>query len=153
MTTPPQEPHQDPNLRSGDHEPTVDFTKPESTKPLEPEAPPATPPPPASGVPPTAPPPSGAYPPYGAPQYAAPYGIDPKSGRPYSDKSKLIAGLLQLLLPLGIGRMYTGHVSLGVIQLVVVVLTCGLGSLWPFIDGILMLVGDPTDAEGRPLRS
>lgn len=87
-----------------------------------------------------------------APQYGAPYGIDPKSGRPFSEKQKLVAGLLQILLPLGIGRMYMGNVGLGVAQLVVTLVTCGVGALWPFIDGILLLVGDPVDSDGRPLR-
>jgi TM2 domain-containing membrane protein YozV len=83
----------------------------------------------------------------------APYGVDPKTGIPFSDKSKLIAGLLQILLPLGIGRMYMGQTGLGVAQLVVTVVTCGIGALWPFIDGIIILVGDQRDVEGRPLRS
>ena len=92
------------------------------------------------------------YNPYG-PQSGAPYGVDPKSGRPYSEKQKLVAGLLQILLPLGIGRMYMGDVGLGVAQLVVTLVTCGIGALWPFIDGIIVLVGDPVDSDGRPLRS
>ena len=91
------------------------------------------------------------YNPYG-PQAGAPYGVDPKSGRPYSEKQKLVAGLLQILLPLGIGRMYMGDVGLGVAQLVVTLVTCGIGALWPFIDGIIILVGDPVDSDGRPLR-
>ena len=65
----------------------------------------------------------------------------------------LVAGLLQILLPLGIGRMYMGDVGLGVAQLVVTLVTCGIGALWPFIDGIIILVGDPVDSDGRPLRS
>jgi TM2 domain-containing membrane protein YozV len=84
---------------------------------------------------------------------AAPYGIEPRSGIPYSDKSKLIAGLLQVLLPLGIGRFYMGQNGLGIAQLLVTVFTCGIGAIWPFIDGIIILVGDPRDVHGRPLRS
>ena len=34
------------------------------------------------------------------------------------------------------------------IQLVVTVLTCGIGALWPFIDGIIMLATDSKDANG-----
>jgi TM2 domain-containing membrane protein YozV len=91
---------------------------------------------------------------YAAPGYnPAPYGIHPGTGLPYSDKSKLVAGLLQILIPLGIGRMYIGDVRTGVIQLVVTLVTCGIGALWPFIDGILMLVNDSKDAQGRILRS
>ena len=106
------------------------------------------PPPPAGGYP---PPPAGAAP-YGA-SPAAPYGVHPVTGIPYSDKSKLVAGLLQILIPLGIGRFYVGDTKTGVWQLVVTVLTCGIGALWPFIDGIIMLATDSVDAQGRPLRS
>ena len=49
----------------------------------------------------------------------APYGMHPVTGIPYSDKSKLVAGLLQILLPFGIGRFYIGDTKIGVIQLVV----------------------------------
>lgn len=54
----------------------------------------------------------------GAP--GAPYGYDPVSGLPYSEKSKLVAGLLGILLGgFGVGRFYTGHIGLGVAQLMV----------------------------------
>lgn len=96
--------------------------------------------------------PAYGYPGPAAPDPSAPYGRHPVSGVPFSDKSKLVAGLLQLLIPLGIGRMYMGHVGLGVAQLLVGIFTCGFGFLWPFIDGIMILVGEPTDSEGRPLR-
>lgn len=106
------------------------------------------PPPPAGGYP---PPPVGSAP-YGA-SPAAPYGVHPVTGIPYSDKTKLVAGLLQILIPLGIGRFYLGDTKTGVWQLVVTVLTCGIGALWPFIDGIIILATDNvTDAQGRPLR-
>ncbi len=74
------------------------------------------------------------------------------TGAPYSDKSKMVAGLLQILLPLGIGRMYMGHTGIGVAQLLVAIFTCGLGSLWAFIDGIMILVGNPRDGNGRPMK-
>lgn len=83
----------------------------------------------------------------------APYGIDPKTGIPFSDKQKLIAGLLQIFLGgFGVGRFYTGHIGIAIAQIAVTWLTCGLGSFWPLIDGIMLLVGDSTDANGRPLR-
>lgn len=84
---------------------------------------------------------------------AAPYGIDPRSGEPYSHRSKVVAGLLQILVPfLGIGRFYTGHVGMAICQILVSVFTCGVGTLWPFIDGIVLLLSDSRDAQGRPLR-
>jgi len=78
--------------------------------------------------------------------------VHPVTGVPYSDKQKLVAGLLQILVPLGIGRFYIGDTNKGVAQLLVTIFTCGIGALWPFIDGIIMLVGEPNDAAGRPLR-
>jgi TM2 domain-containing membrane protein YozV len=102
----------------------------------------------------------GYHPGYQQPGYspqgynpAAPYGFHPQTGIPYSDKSKIVAGLLQVLLPLGIGRMYMGHTGIGVAQLLVTIFTCGIGALWPFVDGILILVNDTKDANGRMLRS
>ena len=80
----------------------------------------------------------------------APYGREPMTGQPYSDRSKVVAGLLQVFLPIGIGRLYTGHAGLGVAQLVLSLF--GIGMLWAFIDGIVILAGRPTDSRGRPLR-
>jgi TM2 domain-containing membrane protein YozV len=83
----------------------------------------------------------------------APYGYD-AYGRPLSDKSKLTAGLLGIFLGgFGVGRFYTGHTGMAVGQLVVSVVTCGIGGLWGFVDGIVLLASNaPTDAQGRVLR-
>ena len=84
---------------------------------------------------------------------SAPYGIEPMSGMPYSDKEKMTAGLLQLFAgAFGAGRFYTGHTGMAIAQIAVTWLTCGIGALWPFIDGIMILTGKGTDAQGRPLR-
>jgi TM2 domain-containing membrane protein YozV len=80
----------------------------------------------------------------------APYGRDPVTGRPYSDRLKVIAALLQLFLPFGTGRFYTGHTGIAIAQLLLVVV--GVGVVWSFIDGIVLLAGAPTDPQGRPLR-
>jgi TM2 domain-containing membrane protein YozV len=75
-------------------------------------------------------------------------------GRPLSDKSKLVAGLLQLFLGgFGIGRFYLGYTNIGVIQIVVTILTCGIGSIWGLIDAILIISGNVPDADGRTLRA
>ena len=110
------------------------------------------PPPPQYAQP--GPPPPAGYAPYGA-SPGAPYGVHPVTGVPYSDKSKLVAGLLQIFLGgLGIGRFYIGDTKTGIWQIVVTVLTCGIGSIWGLIDGIIMLATDNvTDSAGRPLRS
>lgn len=94
------------------------------------------------------------YPQPGVPgaQPGAPYGIHPGTGLPYSDKSKLVAGLLNIFVA-GVGRMYIGQVGLGVAQLLVTIFTCGIGALWPLIDGIIILTSDSKDAQGRILRS
>src|SRR5437660_494573 len=74
-------------------------------------------------------------------------------GRPLSDKSKLVAGLLQIFLGgFGIGRFYLGYTNIGLAQIAVSVLTCGIGAIWPFIDGFMMIAGKVPDAEARTLR-
>ncbi|MEE4546696.1 TM2 domain-containing protein [Streptomyces sp. V4-01] len=110
------------------------------------------------------PPPQGQQPGYGYPPQApgypvppgsytgdpnAPYGYDPY-GRPYSEKSKVTAGVLQLLLGgFGVGRFYTGHTGIALGQL----FTCGGCGVWALIDGIMLLAGNnQTDAQGRVLR-
>jgi TM2 domain-containing membrane protein YozV len=88
-----------------------------------------------------------AYPPQ--PGYAA---VD-AWGRPLSDKSKVVAGVLGIALGgFGVGRFYTGHTSIGVAQLLVTIFTCGLGHFWGLIDGIMILANGGTDAQGRILR-
>ena len=99
--------------------------------------------------------PAGQYPPaYMDP--AAPYGRHPLTGEPFSDKSKVVAGLLQLLGLIGlvgIGRIYLGYTGLGIAQLVVGLLTCGIGAVvWGIIDAVLLLTDKVRDPEGRPLR-
>jgi len=80
----------------------------------------------------------------------APYGVDPRTGTPYSDRHKVVAGVLQLVLPFGTGRFYTGHTGIALAQLLLVF--CGIGMIWAFVDGIVILAGNPTDPYGRPLR-
>ncbi|RDI65440.1 TM2 domain-containing protein [Nocardia pseudobrasiliensis] len=98
--------------------------------------------------------------PYAYPQAPVPPGVDPNApygrniyGEPYSDKSKLVAGLLQIFLGwAGVGRFYLGYPALGVAQLVVSVLTCGVGHIWGIIDGVLILTGKVRDPNGLPLQ-
>ena len=131
---------------------------PEEPGPQPPPPPPPPPPgygstpPPAYGAPPPPgyagqpPGPTPGYP-YPYPLPGAPFGVD-RYGRAYSEKSKIIAGVLQIVLgAFGTGRWYTGHYGIAVAQL----LTCGGLGVWSLIDGIVMLVGEPTDPEGRPL--
>ncbi|MFI6869701.1 NINE protein [Nocardia sp. NPDC050406] len=110
-------------------------------------------------------PPQYAQPGYGQPggyppaQYAP--GVDPEApygrdiyGAPFSDKQKLVAGLLQIFVGgFGVGRFYLGYNRIAVWQIVATIFTCGVvGPIWGLVDGILMLVGKVPDPYGRPLR-
>ena len=69
-------------------------------------------------------------------------------------RSKMAAGLLGVFLGgLGIHRFYLGFTGIGIIQIIVTLVTCGLGSLWGFVEGILVLTGTINrDAQGQPLK-
>jgi TM2 domain-containing membrane protein YozV len=140
-------------MTTGPENPEPDPIQPDPTQPYG-----SVPPPP----PPPAPQPGPGYQGYqqpGVPAGAygvssqAPYGLHPVTGIPYSDKNKIVAGLLQIFLPFGIGRFYIGDTKMGVIQLVVTLLTCGIGGIWCLVDGIIMLATDSKDANGYMLRS
>src|SRR5262247_2642180 len=78
--------------------------------------------------------------PYQQPQYGylagqvpQPYAVQQvdQYGRPLSDKSKVVAGVLGIALGgFGAGRFYTGHTGMAIAQLVVTLVTCGLGHFW-----------------------
>lgn len=68
-------------------------------------------------------------------------------------KSKMTAGLLGIFLGgWGIHNFYLGNTSRGIIQIIVTLVTCGMGSIWGLIEGIMILTGSiNTDANGNPL--
>ena len=112
-----------------------------------PPPPPASPPPPPASV-------SSVDP-------VAPYGRDPATGQPLSDKSVVIAGLLQLFLGMfGAGRFYIGSTRIAVVQAFITVLgfipgaqfLIGVVVIWAFIDAIRIFRGSVTDGYGRKLR-
>ncbi|WP_371391064.1 TM2 domain-containing protein [Protofrankia sp. BMG5.30] len=71
------------------------------------------------------------------------------TGEPYSDKQKLVAGLLQIFLGgFGAGRWYLGDTGIALAQL----FTCGGLGIWALIDGIMILTGNVRDSQGRLLR-
>ena len=129
-------------------------TVPELGKAFTVGAPFASPPPPPM---PSGPPPNpsasvsspGPSLPYGT---AANYGTSPSYAYPTpytsnfpalkSDRSRVLAGILQIILPCGVGRIYLGYAAYGVLQFVLV-FCFGIGALWAFIDGILILAGTP----------
>jgi hypothetical protein len=131
---------------------------------------------PVSGTPATAPlpsphaPPPASYEGYGATSYA----YDQVTGQAQSDKSKVTAGLLQIVLGFlftlgGVGRLYAGNTAVGMVQLAASVVAwasfwCGFVAGFPFavwfgiwlwfvIDGVLLIAGRPVDGQGRLLRS
>lgn len=72
-------------------------------------------------------------------------------------KSKVAAGLLGIFLgSLGVHNFYLGYTGKAVAQLLITLLTCGIGaavtSIWGLIEGILILTGSiHTDADGNEL--
>ncbi|MCW5937715.1 MAG: DUF4339 domain-containing protein [Fimbriimonadaceae bacterium] len=67
---------------------------------------------------------------------------------PKSDKSRVVAGLLNLIP--GIGRFYLGYAAHGSLQLFASM--CGVGLLWSWLDGIFILAGGVKyDGYGRLL--
>jgi TM2 domain-containing membrane protein YozV len=94
--------------------------------------------------------------------------IDPLTGQLLSSKDKTVAGLLQILPGAcfigGIGRLYSGHTTIGVLQL----MSCLIGLLiaglivtipltlaawaWVIADGIFILSGKAQDGNGLYMR-
>ena len=68
-------------------------------------------------------------------------------------KSKMVAGLLGIFLgSIGIHNFYLGFTKKAIIQIVVTFVTCGIGGIWGFVEGILILCGNiSADANGVPL--
>ncbi len=124
------------------------------------DAPSAPPPPPSAGYDAPPPPPSAGYdappPPAG---FGAAGGYSPATtgaGVPpgYVQKEKMIAGLLGVLAgSVGAHNFYLGNTQKAIIQIVVTIVTCGLGGLWGLIEGIMIFTGSiNTDANGVPLK-
>lgn len=69
-------------------------------------------------------------------------------------KSRLTAGLLGIFLGgFGIHNFYLGYTTKAVIQLVLTLVSCGIASIWGFIEGILILCGKiNVDGKGVPLK-
>ena len=72
-----------------------------------------------------------------------------------SSRSKLVAGLLGIFLGgYGVHNFYLGFTKTAVIQIIVTVVTCGAGSLWGLIEGIMILCDKITkDADGKTLQN
>jgi hypothetical protein len=92
-------------------------------------------------------PPAPVVEPVLAPAYPGRNAIEPVEP---SDRYRVVAGVLQLVFPFGVGRFYTGHTGMAMAQLCLVFI--GVGVIWSFIDGIILLANGGDDADGRPLR-
>lgn len=56
------------------------------------------------------------------------------------ENKKIVAGILALLIgSLGIHKFILGYTKEGILQIVISIVTCGIGGLIPFIEGILYL--------------
>lgn len=138
--------------------------QPPYASPAQPYAAPQQPPY-TSPVPPYA---AGQQPPYTAPDQQPPYVPYGQPGAPvppgvpvppgYQQKSRVAAGILGILLGgLGIHNFYLGNTQRALIQLLVSLLTCGIGALpmeiWGLVEGIQILTGSiSVDAHGVPLK-
>ena len=130
------------------------------------------------------PPPPQGYPSYPGQPYPypvagrgvdpeAPYGRDPVTEKPLSDKKAAIAGVLQLFFGIfGAGRFYMGSKAIGGCQLGLTIVGVVLAQvtaysdtasglvgllligviIWAIIDAILMFTRRVTDGQGRKLR-
>lgn len=92
---------------------------------------------------------------YSEPQYN-PYNNQPYQGpvnnpyggynyyqpQPYQQKNRIIAGLFGIVMGgIGLHNFYLGYTGRAIAQLLVSFFTCGLGSIWGFIEGILIIAG------------
>ena len=62
------------------------------------------------------------------------------------ENKKIVAGVLALLLGyLGVHKFVLGYTTEGIIQIVITLVSCGIGGIVPFIEGIIYLT--KTDEE------
>lgn len=89
---------------------------------------------------------------YNPPQYQPVAGMEPPPG--YIQKSRIAAGILAILLgAYGVHSFYLGNTSRGLMQLLISLLTFGIGAIvmtiWGVLDGVKLLDGRiNTDAYG-----
>jgi TM2 domain-containing membrane protein YozV len=63
-----------------------------------------------------------------------------KPTQPQQENKKVLAGVMGILFGgLGVHKFILGYTQEGIIQLVVSVVTCGIGSIIGFIEGIIYL--------------
>ncbi len=65
-----------------------------------------------------------------------------ENGHPVSqpENKKLVAGVLAILIgSLGVHKFVLGYTKEGILQIILSIGTCGVGSIIPFIEGIVYL--------------
>lgn len=63
-----------------------------------------------------------------------------------SENKKMIAGILALLIgSLGIHKFILGYTQEGILQIIITIVTCGLGGIIPLIEGIIYLTKSDED--------
>ena len=88
--------------------------------------------------------------------YAQPMMMAPMMMTDQPPKQMIVALLLGLFIgTLGIHNFYLGHTGRGIAQLLITILTFGIGVLitgpWVLIEIIMMVTGSLKDGMGRPL--
>lgn len=88
--------------------------------------------------------------------YAQPMMMAPVMMTDQPPKQMIVALLLGLFIgTLGIHNFYLGHTGRGIAQLLITILTLGIGVLitgpWVLIEIIMMVTGSLKDGMGRPL--
>ena len=60
--------------------------------------------------------------------------------KPEGADKKIVAGILGILLGgFGIHKFYLGYTTAGIIQIVITIVTCGIGGLVGLIEGVIYL--------------
>jgi TM2 domain-containing membrane protein YozV len=68
------------------------------------------------------------------------------SDKPPGAEKKVVAGILAILLGgLAIHKFYLGYTKEGIIQIVITICTCGMGSIIALIEGIIYLTKSDED--------
>ena len=68
------------------------------------------------------------------------------SDKPPGSEKKIVAGIFGILLGgLGIHKFYLGYTKQGIIQIVITIVTCGIGGIIGLIEGIIYLTKSDED--------
>ena len=68
------------------------------------------------------------------------------SSQPRQENKKVLAGIMGIIFGyLGIHKFILGYTQEGIIQIVITIVTCGVGSIIGFIEGIIYLTKSDED--------